>query len=58
MFACVGTVVDPSTYGRMAIGSFRSCADQVTGMIADHQLENNQTAINIARAYLKTQGIQ
>lgn len=58
MMACVATVLDPPRYGNLGIGSVISCTDQVTDMIVNHELGNNQSMISLAREYLKSQGIQ
>jgi hypothetical protein len=55
MMVCVAPELDPGRYRNMGI---ISCADQVTDLVANHQLGNNQTMIHLAKEYLKTQGIQ
>ena len=53
LIQCVSTTVADSS-----IISSSICDDQVTDMIVKHELDNNQTMIKVAYAFLKTKGIQ
>ena len=55
---CVSHVVEPEKFMFYFSQTLSDCDDNITDMILDHDLGNNQTAITIAYAYLKSRGVE